>query len=83
MLNLLARYYKKRIVRNRSLIAIFCVFAVWGLIDVRDRARIDPEEPSKHRTDLTVYTTAGAAILNGGDPYTVTNIRGWHYLYPP
>ena len=37
----------------------------------------------KHRTDLTVFTEAGAAFFDGRDPYEVTNPRGWMYLYPP
>ena len=36
-----------------------------------------------HRTDITVYTEAGAAFFDGRDPYAVTSPRGWHYLYPP
>lgn len=57
--------------------------AVWGLTDVRHRARTDPKNPGNHRSDFTVYTTAGAAMFDGRDPYAVTNPRGWHYLYPP
>ena len=63
---------------------------VWGLTDVRKRAHFDPvlaaENPalvSKHRTDLTVYTEAGAAFFDGRNPYEVSNPRGWMYLYPP
>src|SRR5262249_6125599 len=57
--------------------------AVWGLTDVRHRPRTDPNNLGNHRSDFTVYTAAGAAMLRGSDPYTVTNPRGWHYLYPP
>ncbi|HJS09369.1 MAG TPA: glycosyltransferase 87 family protein, partial [Pirellulales bacterium] len=56
---------------------------IWGLTDVRRRARIDPENPTAHKTDFTVYTEAGAAFFDGRDPYEVSNPRGWHYLYPP
>jgi len=63
---------------------------IWGLTDVRKRAHFDPvlvaENPalvSKHRTDLTVFTEAGAAFFDGRDPYEVSNPRGWMYLYPP
>ncbi len=59
------------------------VFTVWGLIDVRARGRFDPADPGEHRTDLTVYTEAGAAFFDGRPPYEVTNPRGWRYLYPP
>jgi hypothetical protein len=50
---------------------------------VRQRARIDPHDPTVHKTDFTVYTEAGAAFFDGRDPYAVSNPRGWHYLYPP
>ena len=42
-----------------------------------------PECPEEHRTDLTVYTEAGGAFFDGGQPYEVANPRGWTYLYPP
>ncbi len=59
------------------------VLTVWGLTDVRSRARIDPADPLVHKTDLTVYTEAGAAFFDGRNPYDVSNPRGWRYLYPP
>jgi hypothetical protein len=55
----------------------------FGLFDVRARASLDPAAVRKHRTDFTVYTEASKALLEGRDPYAVTNARGWHYLYPP
>mgnify|MGYP002621934835 CR=1 FL=1 len=58
-------------------------FAVWGWVDVRLRGTVDPENPGIHKTDLTVYTEAGAAFFDGRKPYEVTNPRGWGYLYPP
>ena len=64
-------------------IAVLIAIVVWGLTDVRRRARIDPENATAHKTDFTVYTVAGAAFFDGRDPYEVTNPRGWHYLYPP
>ena len=39
------------------------MLAVWGLTDVRHRAEIDPARPEKHRTDLTAFTEAGAAMF--------------------
>ena len=62
---------------------VLAVLLLGGLVDVRRRARIDPERPDKHHTDLTVYTEAGAAFFDGRDPYAVANPRGWHYIYPP
>ncbi|SCK15347.1 glycosyltransferase family 87 protein [Vogesella sp. LIG4] len=35
------------------------------------------------RTDYTVYTAAGQALLNHGDLYSAQNVRGWKYVYPP
>jgi len=77
--------------RKKIVWAFLCLLLViWGLTDVRKRAHFDPvlaaENPaliSKHRTDLTVFTEAGAAFFDGRDPYEVTNPRGWMYLYPP
>jgi hypothetical protein len=71
--------------------ALLClVLAIWGLTDVRSRAHFDPVLAAQnsdviigHRTDLTVFTEAGAAFFDGRDPYEVTNPRGWMYLYPP
>jgi hypothetical protein len=59
------------------------VLAIWGATDVRVRATVDPNDPGLHKTDFTVYTEAGAAFFDGRDPYSVTNLRGWGYLYPP
>lgn len=57
--------------------------AVWCGVDVARRARVDPAHPGLHMTDFTVYTEAGRAFFDGRDPYEVSNIRGWKYLYPP
>ncbi len=57
--------------------------AIWGATDVRLRAVVDPNDTGLHKTDFTVYTEAGAAFFDGRDPYAVTNLRGWGYLYPP
>lgn len=56
---------------------------VWGWLDVRWRGIIEPDRLDRHKTDLTAYTEAAAAFFDGRDPYTVTNVRGWGYLYPP
>jgi hypothetical protein len=63
--------------------AILLPLLVWGWVDVRVRAQVDPRQPARHRSDLTVYTEAGLAFFDGRPPYEVTNPRGWHYLYPP
>jgi|GEM_PF-674863 len=38
---------------------------------------------SVQRTDYTVYTAAGQAILDHQDIYLAQNARGWRYVYPP
>jgi hypothetical protein len=35
------------------------------------------------RTDFTVYSAAGQAVLDGTDIYAAQNVRGWLYVYPP
>ena len=77
--------------RKKIAWVVLCLgLLIWGITDVRKRAHFDPvlaaENPaliSKHRTDLTVFTEAGAAFFDGRDPYEVSNPRGWMYLYPP
>ncbi len=74
---------KHRLGSWRWLIALLVVVTIWGFVDVRRRGYYYPQTPQEHRTDLTVYTEAGWAFLNGGEPYEVANPRGWTYLYPP
>jgi len=62
---------------------LLLVAVLWGWFDVRKRARTSDTDPAVHKTDVTVYTEAGAAMFGGRDPYLVSNPRGWHYLYPP
>ena len=69
--------------RTISILMILLGLAAWGWFDVRNRARTSDTNPLVHKTDITVYTTAGAAMFDGRDPYEVANPRGWHYLYPP
>jgi hypothetical protein len=72
-----------RFTRTLAWAVLAMLLVVWGLTDVRHRGRYDPATPLNHMTDLTVYTEAAAAFFDGRDPYTVSNPRGWHYLYPP
>jgi len=65
------------------LTTILIALVVWCLVDIRRRAGIDPANIYLHKTDVTVYTEAGAAFFDGREPYQVTNSRGWSYLYPP
>lgn len=68
--------------RARVLLLLAITMAIWGWLDVRLRGGFDTKE-AVHKTDFTVYTEAGAAFFDGRDPYSVTNPRGWGYLYPP
>jgi hypothetical protein len=70
-------------VKAALFVLMMILFGVWGWIDVRQRAKVDPQDIYAHRTDFTVYTEAGAAFFDGRDPYEVGNPRGWKYLYPP
>ena len=65
------------------MIALLAALTIWGFVDVRRRGYLYPETPSEHKTDLTVYTEAGAVFFDGRPPYEVANPRGWTYLYPP
>lgn len=64
-------------------LALAVALTAWCALDVQRRGRVDPDKPSVHKTDFTAYTIAGGAFFDGRDPYTVTNIRGWGYCYPP
>ena len=68
---------------GRLLVGLLLAATIWGLVDVRRRGYPYPESPQEHKTDLTVYTGAGAAFFDGGKPYEVRNPRGWTYVYPP
>ncbi|MFM8330246.1 MAG: glycosyltransferase family 87 protein [Candidatus Methylumidiphilus sp.] len=35
------------------------------------------------RTDFTVYSAVGQAVLDGANIYEAHNSRGWYYVYPP
>lgn len=64
-------------------IVLAIALLAWGWLDVRQRGYAWPDRPDDHKTDLTVYTEAGAAFFDGRAPYEVANPRGWIYLYPP
>jgi hypothetical protein len=61
----------------------FTGLCIWCWVDVRLRGYPYLDQKEEHKTDLTVYTEAGAAFFDGREPYRVSNIRGWTYLYPP
>lgn len=68
---------------RRWLVGLLVALTIWGFVDVRRRGYPSPQTPLAHKTDLTVYTEAGAAFFDGRQPYEVANPRGWTYLYPP
>lgn len=62
-----------------ALLALLCVVLVAvGLSCVYRVAWSDIQ-----RTDYTVYTAAGQALLDHSDLYAAQNSRGWRYVYPP
>jgi len=69
--------------RRNFVIGLIIATILWGWLDVRRRGFPYPSAPEEHKTDLTVYTEAGAAFFDGRPPYEVANPRGWTYLYPP
>ncbi len=69
--------------RVRVILGLVLAMVLWGWFDVRLRGAVNPNNPAAHKTDFTVYTEAGAAFFDGRDPYSVTNSRGWGYLYLP
>ncbi|MGC1720285.1 MAG: glycosyltransferase family 87 protein, partial [Isosphaeraceae bacterium] len=71
-------------VRFRYVAVVLVIgLTIWGWLDVRERGQTPPNHADFHRTDFTVYTEAGAAFFDGREPYEVTNLRHWYYLYPP
>ena len=52
---------------GRWLVGLLLAATIWGLVDVRRRGYPYPEAPQEHKTDLTVYTGAGAAFFNGAE----------------
>jgi hypothetical protein len=73
-----------RLTQSRPwLIVLLVATLIWGWVDVRQRGYPYPEEPEQHKSDLTVYTEAGAAFFDGRPPYSVCNVRGCTYVYPP
>jgi alpha-1,2-mannosyltransferase len=64
----------------RSSVCFIGVLLVIGLGWVTVyRAAYSPD----HRSDFTVYTAAGNAVLAGADLYDAQNPRGLSYVYPP
>lgn len=64
-------------------LGLMIALVIWCAVDVRQRGIVVPGKPDAHKTDFTVYTEAGAAFFDGREPYSVSNVRGWTYVYPP
>ena len=59
----------------RVALTLLIIATIWGLVDVRRRSFAYPDMPGEHKSDLTVYTGAGAAFFDGREPYEVCNPR--------
>ena len=66
-----------------AVLSLVAALTIWCLVDVMPRGSIDGQRINEHRTDFTVYTEAGAAFFRRPRSVSVSNPRGWHYLYPP
>lgn len=58
-----------------SLLLLFIVFGI--VVELRGALQ------TKRKTDVGVYFRAAWAMRTGNDPYSITDDRGWHYIYPP
>jgi hypothetical protein len=65
------------------IVSLLLLLGLWCWLDIWPRGTLNPARVDLHRTDFTVYVTAGKAALAGENPYAVTNARGWGYLYLP
>jgi hypothetical protein len=61
-----------------GLYLLLLLFIIFGII-VEMRGALQ----TKRKTDAGVYFRAAWAIRTENDPYSITDDRGWHYLYPP
>ena len=60
-------------------LAALCVLVVaFGYMTLRRGALYD-----NHMTDLSVYCVAAWAFNHDVDLYSVSNLRDWHFVYPP
>lgn len=71
------------IYEKRAFWGLIVFLAIWGVVDVRKRAATSVEDFGVHKTDLTVFTGAGAVFFTDEDPYEYENPRFWKYCYLP
>lgn len=76
---MLADRVDSRLGRRIALVLLSLIFLSLGASTVY---RASPWA-SKHRTDFTVYTAAGQAVVQGTPLYEAQNQRGWLYMYLP
>ena len=62
---------------------IFLALVVVFMVAVGYRTIYSVAWNDVERTDYTVYSAAGQAVLDGTNIYDAHNIRGWFYVYPP
>ena len=58
-----------------ALVALVVLFGGW--VELRGALQ------HTRKTDVGTYLRAAWAIRNEGDIYSITDDRGWHYVYPP
>lgn len=76
-------FYGWSIYEKRAFWGLLVFLAIWGLLDVRKRAATSEADFGVHKTDLTVFTGAGAVFFTDSDPYEYENPRFWKYCYLP
>lgn len=57
------------------LVALSLMFGAW--VELRGALQ------KTRKTDVGVYLRAAWAVRTGKDLYSITDDRGWHYIYPP
>lgn len=58
-----------------SLLVLVILFGAW--VELRGALQ------HTRKTDVGTYLRGAWAVRNGGDLYSITDDRGWHYVYPP
>ena len=77
------RFWGWSIYEKRAFWGLLVFLAIWGVLDVRKRAATSEIDFGVHKTDLTVFTRAGAVFYTDRDPYEYENPRFWKYCYLP
>lgn len=75
-LKTISEHLKK--IHKIGLFLLLLLFIVFGII-VELRGALQ----NKRKTDAGVYFRAAWAVRTGNNLYSITDDRGWHYIYPP